>query len=268
MNSTKEPVITVENLVAKYGDKEILHGISTKMYPGEIKVILGTSGCGKTTLLKHVIGLLTPAAGRVTILGTEMGELDSDATSAVLRQIGVMYQYGALLGSLTIAENVALPLRMHTELPNEIIEEIVRIKLAQVSLSHAYSLYPGELSGGMVKRAAIARALVLDPPILFCDEPSAGLDPVTASGLDDLLLQMRDEFGLTVVVITHEIPSILKIADSIIYLQYGNVLYDGALQKAVAMKEGAIADFFNRRVSSEESDDDTEKSLLTIKSKR
>lgn len=243
----RKSVISVSDLVAKYGDKTVLHGVSTEVYESEIKVVLGTSGCGKTTFLKHTIGLLTPASGTVSILGTKMGELDTEATTSVLKRIGVMYQYGALLGSLTIGENVALPLQMHTKLSPIIIQEIVKLKLEQVALSHAYDLYPGELSGGMRKRAAIARAIVMDPPILFCDEPSAGLDPVTASGLDDLLLQMREELGITVVVITHEIPSILKIADSILYLKDGVPLYDGSLADAQKLTEGPVADFFQRK---------------------
>lgn len=247
----RKKVICVEDLVAKYGDKTVLHGVSTDIYESEIKVVLGTSGCGKTTFLKHTIGLLTPAAGNVTILGTKMGELDTPETTSVLQRIGVMYQYGALLGSLTIGENVALPLQMHTKLSPRIIEEIVRLKLEQVSLSHAYNLFPGELSGGMRKRAAIARAIVMDPPILFCDEPSAGLDPVTASGLDDLLLQMREEMRITVVVITHEIPSILKIADSILYLKDGVPLYDGSLSAALELTDGPVANFFQRKSESD-----------------
>lgn len=243
----RKKVIEVSDMVAKYGDKTVLHGVSTDIYSSEIKVVLGTSGCGKTTFLKHTIGLLTPASGSVKILDTVMGELDTPSTTSVLKRIGVMYQYGALLGSLTIGENVALPLQMHTKLSPKIITEIVKLKLDQVSLSHAYSLYPGELSGGMRKRAAIARAIVMDPPILFCDEPSAGLDPVTASGLDDLLLEMREEMGITVVVITHEIPSILKIADSILYLKDGVPLYDGSLKEALTLTEGPLADFFNRK---------------------
>lgn len=241
-----EPVITVNNLVAKYGDRTVLHGVTTSFNKSEIKVVLGTSGCGKTTFLKHTIGLLTPFSGEVTILGTKMGELDSPETVSVLKKIGVMYQYGALLGSLTVGENVALPLKMHTKLPDSIIEEIVRDKLHSVSLDIAYDLLPGELSGGMRKRAAIARALVLDPPILFCDEPSAGLDPVTSAGLDDLLISMKERLGITIVVITHEIESIRKIADKILYLEKGNVEYDGTLKDALMLKDGVVSNFFNR----------------------
>jgi phospholipid/cholesterol/gamma-HCH transport system ATP-binding protein len=242
----KNNVIEIRNLVARYGDKEVLSDISTDFHEAEIKVILGTSGCGKTTLLKHTIGLLKPYSGSVKIFGIRIGELDEPETVGVLKRIGVMYQNGALLGSLTVAQNVALPLKMHSKLNDKSIEEIVRDKLKSVRMAHAYDLFPGELSGGMRKRAAIARALVLEPPILFCDEPSAGLDPVTSAGLDELLIEMRDRLGITVVVVTHEIESIKTIADSIIYLEKGLVYFDGSLKDGLAMSEGKLYDFFNR----------------------
>ncbi len=262
----KDPVIQVCNLVAKYGERTVLHDVSTSFNSSEIKVVLGTSGCGKTTFLKHTIGLLTPASGSVNILGTEIGELDSPETMSTLKKIGVMYQYGALLGSLTVGANIALPLKMHTNLSDKLIEEIVRDKLASVSLDIAYNLLPGELSGGMRKRAAIARALVLDPPILFCDEPSAGLDPVTSAGLDDLLIDMKERLGITIVVITHEIESIKKIADKILYLEQGYVLYDGPLQDALQLTNGPVANFFNRVENETDSSNKQTKSKLNIRS--
>ena len=242
-----QPVVEINDLVLRYGDRTVLSSITTRVRPAEIRVILGTSGCGKTTLLKSVIGLLKPSAGCVKVFGTRVGELDSPETSSILRRIGVLFQNGALLGSLTVRDNVALPLRMHTKLPEAVIEGIVRLKLTQVELLQAIDLYPGELSGGMRKRAALARALALDPPLLFCDEPSAGLDPVTSAGLDDLLLKLREILGITIVVITHELMSIEKIADSVIFLHGGVLLYDGPFAEARGIGGGPVFDFFNRK---------------------
>ncbi len=241
-----KPIIEIKDLVAKYGERTVLHKISTAVYPSEIRVVLGTSGCGKTTLLKNTIGLIKPFSGSVHIFGQKMGELDTPNTMAILKRIGILFQNGALLGSITAGQNVALPLKMHTTLSDDIIEEIVHLKLAQVDLPHAVNLFPGELSGGMRKRVAMARALALDPPLLFCDEPSAGLDPVTANGLDDLLLKIRETLGITIVVITHELFSIKKIADQIIFLDKGRLLYDGPLDQALRVEKGPLYDFFNR----------------------
>jgi len=247
MDIPAEPIVQVTDLVVRYGERTVLDGITTAFAPSQIRVILGTSGCGKTTLLKAIIGLLKPHAGTIRLFGRQMKEPDSPETAALLRQVGVLFQNGALLGSLTVADNVALPLEMHTSLPKKIIDEIVRCKLAQVGLPHAAALYPGELSGGMRKRAALARALALEPPLVFCDEPSAGLDPVTSAGLDDLLLRLRDELGITIVVVTHELSSIEKIADRIVYLHKGALLFDGTLADARRTGPGPIDDFFSRR---------------------
>lgn len=191
------PIAEAERLCVKYGERTVLNDISTAFSPSKIHVILGTSGCGKTTLLKALIGLLKPSAGHVRLFGSEVLDNDSDSTVQLLRKVGVLFQNGALLGSLTTADNVALPLDMHTDLPKAIKQEIVAHRLAQVGLPHAAHLYPSELSGGMRKRAALARALVLEPPLVFCDEPSAGLDPVTSAGLDELLLSLKQTLGIT-----------------------------------------------------------------------
>jgi phospholipid/cholesterol/gamma-HCH transport system ATP-binding protein len=246
-----DAALIVEGLVARYGERTILDGVDLAVRRGEVRVILGGSGSGKSTLLKNVIGLLTPAAGRVEVLGQRLLELEGPARVALLRRIGVLFQYGALLGSITVGENVALPLREHSDLPAEVIAEMVRIKLAAVELSHAEHLLPSELSGGMRKRAALARALALDPELLFCDEPSAGLDPLTSAELDELLLRLRDRYGVAIVVVTHELLSIQRIADRAIMLSRGKIIADGTLDEVRATKHPEIQAFFERTAAGE-----------------
>jgi len=240
-------VVEVKDLVVGYGERRVLDEVSTSVSSSEIRVILGTSGCGKTTLLKAMVGLITPVHGSVRLFGKEMIDPDSPETKEILKKVGILFQNGALLGSLTVGDNVALPLQMHTSLPKSIVREIVQLKLAQVDLPSVFRMYPQELSGGMRKRASLARALVLDPPLVFCDEPSAGLDPVTAAGLDDLLLRLRETLGIAIVVVTHELSSIKTIADSVVFLHGGRVYFQGSLKEALAMGEGPLFDFFNRR---------------------
>ena len=211
-------VIEAQGLTARFGSNTLFRDVSFEVRGGEVFVILGSSGCGKSTLLKLMIGLVPPAAGRVSILGTDVWSAEGEAKLALLRRIGVMWQQGALFGSLTLLENVEMPLAEHTTLPPDARSEVARAKLGMVGLSEAAAKLPSEVSGGMLKRAGIARALALDPPLLFLDEPSAGLDPITSAGLDALIRDLARSLGSTFVVVTHELASILAIGDRCIML--------------------------------------------------
>lgn len=213
-----ETVIRVEHLTAAFGPRVLFRDVSFEVRRGEVFVILGGSGCGKSTLLKLMIGLVPPAAGTVSILGTDVWSAEGADQLALLRRIGVMWQQGALFGSQTLLENVEMPLAEHTRLSPAARAEVARAKLGLVGLSEAAERLPSEVSGGMLKRAGIARALALDPPILFLDEPSAGLDPVTSAGLDALIQDLARSLGTTFVVVTHELASILAIGDRCIML--------------------------------------------------
>ena len=213
-----EPVIRAEHLTAAFGPRVLFRDVSFEVRRGEVFVILGGSGCGKSTLLKLMIGLVPPAAGRVSILGTDVWSAEGADQLALLRRIGVMWQQGALFGSQTLLENVEMPLAEHTRLSPAARAEVARAKLGLVGLSEAAGRLPSEVSGGMLKRAGIARALALDPPILLLDEPSAGLDPITSAGLDALIQDLARSLGTTFVVVTHELASILAIGDRCIML--------------------------------------------------
>jgi phospholipid/cholesterol/gamma-HCH transport system ATP-binding protein len=216
------PIITVDAVMQRFGARIIFRDVSFTVARGEVFVILGGSGSGKSTLLKQLIGLLPPTKGHIEVDGHVITGADQGAArQAMRRDIGVMFQSGALFGSMTLLENVMLPLEVFTDLPRHGREEVARVKLGLVGLADAAGLMPSEISGGMAKRAGIARAMALDPPLLFLDEPSAGLDPITSAGLDRLVLDLRNDLGATFVVVTHELASILAIADRCIMLDRG-----------------------------------------------
>jgi phospholipid/cholesterol/gamma-HCH transport system ATP-binding protein len=237
-------IIEVQNLSAAFGEKEVLSDVSFSAYENQITIILGSSGCGKTTVMKHLIGLYPVKKGSVSVMGENRIPISEEYENEMQLKMGVLFQNGALLNSLTIGENIAIPLQQHTDLPDSIINDLVRVKLKLVELDDALNLFPSELSGGMRKRAALARAIALDPPLLFCDEPSAGLDPVTLSALDSLILNLRDQLGMTIVLVTHEVSSIFRLADRIVFLDNGKVAYEGDLTSALESGIPAVVDFF------------------------
>lgn len=246
-----ENAIEVKGLVTHYGDREILRNISLSIPKGKTTVILGGSGCGKSTLLRHLIGLLKPTSGSILINGRDVTAMNETALNEVRKKFGMLFQGAALLNSLSIADNVALPVKEHTRLENSTIQIMVRMKLDLVGLSGFGGFFPSQLSGGMKKRAGIARAMALDPEIIFFDEPSAGLDPVTAAGLDELILKLRDVFKMTIVVVTHELLSIFMIADYVIMLDAGSVIFSGTLEELKASGQPRIKMFLDRQAENE-----------------
>jgi phospholipid/cholesterol/gamma-HCH transport system ATP-binding protein len=220
----RSPVIKVSSLVKRFGEQTVLDGVNLEVFPGETMIVMGGSGSGKSTLLRHMIGSLMPDAGSVELFGRNLCELNEDQLNDVRRHFGILFQSGALFNSMTIAENVALPLQEHTQLDQTIIDIQVKIKLELVGLREHAEKYPAQISGGMKKRAGLARALALDPRILFYDEPSAGLDPVTSAEIDQLIIDLSKKIGVTSVVVTHEMDSAFRIGDRMAMLDKGRIL--------------------------------------------
>ena len=243
---TSAKLIDVNGLTAIIANKKILSDISFHVNTGEILVILGSSGSGKTTLLKHLLGLYPSEKDVVSILGRNPSRLDEKEEPQFYQELGVFFQDGALLNSLTVGENIALPLEQHSNLPDDLIEKIVRLKLQLVNLGDCYRMFPSQLSGGMLKRAALARAIVMDPQLLFCDEPGAGLDPVTLASLDELIVNLQKLLGMTVVMVTHEVASILRIAGRIIFLEEGRIIFSGTIRHALESDNPSVKEFFTK----------------------
>lgn len=240
------PMISLRDLRVSYGGREILHGINFDVQRGETLVILGGSGSGKSTLLRTLVGLELPTAGEVWIDGKNFAAISNAARDEIRQKIGMSFQGGALFGSMTVGENVALPLREHTKLEDSTIEIMVRLKLDQVGLSGFEQFYPSQLSGGMKKRAAVARALAMDPEILFFDEPSAGLDPIIAAGIDQLILELKKAFHMTIIVVTHELASAFLIADRMVLINKGDVVALGTVKELQNSTHPRVRQFMDR----------------------
>ncbi len=257
MNPTSNPpVIEINNLVAGYGGREILHGVNLTVNEGEIFVIMGGSGSGKTTLLRHILGLNTPTSGSVSVLGKNITHASRKELYELRKQFGVAFQSGALFGSMTVGENVQLPLREHSRLDDATIGIMTRMKLEMLNLAGFEDLMPSELSGGMLKRAGLARAVIMDPKLLFFDEPSAGLDPIVSAALDESILMLREAMRMSIVVVTHELESAFRIADRIMILFQGSVAITGTPEEVRNCDDERVQDFLNRRSVEEQLEPD------------
>jgi phospholipid/cholesterol/gamma-HCH transport system ATP-binding protein len=240
------PVISLRDLRVSYGDREILHGINFDVMAGETLVILGGSGSGKSTLLRTLVGLERPSSGQIWINGQDIAAVSNDELYEIRKRTGMSFQGSALFGSMTVGENVALPLREHTKLEDSTIEIMLRLKLEQVGLAGFEYHMPSQLSGGMKKRAAVARALAMDPEILFFDEPSAGLDPIIAAGIDQLILELKKAFRMTIIVVTHELASAFLIADRMVLIDKGNVVAIGTVNEMRTSTQPRVRQFLDR----------------------
>lgn len=241
-----ETVIELRDIVTRFGDKVVHDGISVDVIRGEVLAVVGGSGSGKSTLMREMVMLHQPNAGTVKVLGRDVSNASEVAVMPLRRRIGVMFQHGALFGGMTVLENVGVPLREHTSLSDDLIDEIAQVKLALSGLEpRVGALSPSELSGGMRKRAALARALALDPELLFLDEPSSGLDPISADALDDLILQLKQLLGLTIVMVTHDMDSLWRVADRVVLLGEGRILGSGSMQTLAQSQDSSIKTFFD-----------------------
>ena len=242
-----ETVVKVKDLVTHYGKRKILDGVDFEVKKGEIRVVMGGSGSGKSTLLWHILGLYEPTEGQIEVLGKDIHSISFNDQLKLKQDMGVSFQSGALFSSMTVGDNVAFPLREFTDLDENTIRIISRMKLEVVNLGGFHKLMPSQLSGGMIKRAALARSIVMDPKLLFFDEPSAGLDPVVSSEIDDLILSLRDTMGMSMVVVTHELDSAFKIADRITVLDNGKNLITGTVEEIKKSDNKRVMDLLQRR---------------------
>ena len=245
MADEQDYIIEVKQLRKVFGDRAVLDGVSVKIPAGKTTVIMGGSGCGKSTILRHLIGLLVPTSGEIWIDGQSIVGLGEKEMNLVRRKFGMLFQSAALFNSLTVGENVALPLKEHTDLPHEIIQIIVKVKLELVGLTGFEHFMPHEISGGMKKRVALARAISLDPKIVFYDEPGAGLDPITASMIDQLIIDLSHKLRITSVCVTHEMKSAFRIADKVVILHKGKVLEEGTSDEIKNSKNPYVQQFIN-----------------------
>jgi len=258
----KEPIIQVRDLVVKYGERTVLNGVTFDVFRGETFVILGGSGCGKSTLLRNLVGLMRPHSGTIIIKGQDFTAMNDGQRIEMRKKMGMCFQGSALLNSMTVGDNVALPLREHTRLNESTIEIMTKIKLELVGLGGFEDYLPAELSGGMKKRAGLARAMAMDPEVIFYDEPSAGLDPIVAVGLDELIRKMQTTFNLTSIVVTHEMASVNLIADRICILKGGSIVEIGTPEQIRRSAHPFVQQFLQRRPDDEGAD--TEKYLRSL----